>query len=633
MQNILKLICAVLMAIWFGLMPDALAQGSRESAKPLKLNKTMVSLDELGRQWRHCLKTMEAGQPGDAEEALRRLRRMMAEGGVERFDAAAQRLLFNVERLRKTGQFEAASDLLVVARSLAPGLPAIEFAQARLRRSESPFAVHTWGMEELRARVATVVEARARMDSVVSGLLWAAVLGALVIFIFGLCQLVRYGLHLLYDFAALIPAVSGVTSAFVTVSMLVATALVTGNAVPTIAGLFVLLSLYQARGERVMTVASGLFVAALILLGPWLNHARQTSFQETRWVEQVSINPTDRQSQAALSALLDEAKAPTARLILARSLKRAGFLEDAHGQLMRLDDRSNLSKEIRGQRENLLGNLAFIQGQAAQAEKHYLRALRLVGESPQVLFNLHRLEARRGDAIKAEEYARRASERAGTDVARWAESRTLGHNEYIVDGTPNLTAALAELVFRVPAQGSVLSIGDRLAELVLVLTAALLIVFLGALRSRLRLSFPCQKCMAASKQKPSQVDFADAFCSVCTDLFILGKPLDRRTRFAKEIAVRRVSQLKKWGGRGAAFCLPGVVQLLHGRVFHGWIFVMCALALVVAMLMPYGLARSALEWPMDDRSHQHLLWAGLASLSLLSGLQCIRWTRETRRVA
>ena len=268
MHNIRKFICLIVMYLSVGFPIACFAESAADTELQYRLNRTNVDLAELGRQWRIYQRALQGQKDDEASEALRRLRRTMAEGGVERFDAAAQSLIRQAEQLRRDGRLKSAMEMLTIAESLAPSLSEVRSARARLLIASSPASVHDWGLAYLKAYFGTFALEKPRLEFFLTFILWAVALFLVCVLIFWATQVIRYALHFSYDLSGVLPFVSGWVSAVVCIAMLSAMTIWLANIVPALGALLVLLSLYQSRKERVVSILSLLTLAVVTVAGP-----------------------------------------------------------------------------------------------------------------------------------------------------------------------------------------------------------------------------------------------------------------------------------------------------------------------------------------------------------------------------
>lgn len=116
------------------------------------------------------------------------------------------------------------------------------------------------------------------------------------------------------------------------------------------------------------------------------------------------------QARAAVQRMLDIAPATAAYSRAAYDLETNGRPEDAAIALQRAVD-SAATPEERGFAEARLGDLAWSQGEADQAERHYRRALAAVPDHPYGRAGLARVAAARGHTGKALDLYARLVER------------------------------------------------------------------------------------------------------------------------------------------------------------------------------------------------------------------------------
>lgn len=602
----------------------------------VRLPKAGGGYVQLANTWKLRRGALAENDGERADELLERVLRMRRDTGIRRLDSFGVALLREADAALEKGDAGVARARVRQAQQMAPGLPEIDDAQARIDQDQFPVSVHVWLPHRVRAFKGRLADFQRRMlllsDAALTGLGLLALLGC----VFLVAQTVRYGLNVYHDLGGVFPTmakfvilVGGVVLALFPLIFGFGPLLL----VLPVAGL---LWAYQSWGERTVTALLVLALGAT----PWLLRMADRLSEAGTGLEQgihaLNLNPYDHRATATVeAAVLGNAEDWEARASLGLAYKRLGRLDEAR-KMLTASARRLESKAASAATWNNLGNVEFAAGRPVRAKAAFDRARALAPTAAEPVFNLHRLAARTGDEEGAKELVKQATGLAAEAVTRWAsdDERTL--NRYVVDMDLPADALTGRALSNVWAP-------TRFAHRVWVVVAgpvpemaapigaaALAIVFLATVgwRKRLKLTWPCGRC-----GRPAIVFMVDGtpespMCEQCVNLFVRNIPVDRRIRFEKELAVERFQSVVRWGTRVSGLVFPGFAALVRGRVVTGVLVAGVALYITVRLLLPDGVLFSPVMPPRSGATGGYVLLALLGMLWVYSGWRAFKWTQE-----
>jgi tetratricopeptide (TPR) repeat protein len=605
-----------------------------EGDPAVALHTTGGTREGLVSNWMERQKRLERNESEEAARILGNMVGLRRDRGLARLDSLAVLLIREAEAAAKAGALDVASDRLAAAERMAPGLPEVHHAAARVALELQPWAVHRYVQHKARAMGASLADFQYRIlflaDLMLMGLLVVALLGV----VFTLAQLGRYGLNLYHELGQTFPGVWRVVL-LAAVGLVVLLPFFFGFG-PL--GLFfpaaILLWPYQMRRERLLSVV---FVGVLGA-APWAlrmaDRLTEAGTGITQALHALSLNPDDERAREAVEArLLAEPTDWHARAVLGLAEKRRGVLASAIPLLTQAAQEAP-EGEAAGTVQNNLGNALFAAGRADKARTAYLKAAELLPRQPAPLFNLSRLELRQGKRAAATETLDKASRLDADAVSRWNEDDDLSLNRHVVDlplpaglltrralsdllaPTPLATRAWVVLAGPVPEPAAPVGAGVTL----------LAFGVLGLLGRRLRLTWPC-----ARTGRPVMVYRAAGYperplCDAWIDAFVKNVPMDRQIRFGLEVRAARYLAFKRWGTRVAGL-VPGLVGLLRGAPLRGTLVLGVATVLGLLVLMPNGLLLEPIELP--TASIERWVLASVLGIIWAVGLvRAFRWPEE-----
>ncbi len=574
--------------------------------------------------WTQRQQALNKGDNDRIDDLQRRLGRTMLDGGVQRLDAMGMALAREATREQERGNPGQADRRLALAETLAPGLPQTLEARALIELDRDPLQVHRWLFGWVRANIEYWRD-HSTFLYVVGEVMWSgALVLACLILLFLILQYARYGLNLYHDAATVVPFVSSpVTSIFIGLLLVLPFTFGFGPILLFFPALFLIWP-YQTTVERGLNLTSLLFVALL----PWvLNIADGPLAAMDGPVPSLHVladNPMDSRALAIVRDAVDDVDGWEARGALALALKRRGDLVAALGHLADAKQRAPDGGFGLGALYNNHGNISFAQGNIKLAHDSYVRASELLPNRVEPIFNLHRLYRHIGHSAKAEDAMRLASKIDAQKVARWNEDEDLGHNRYVVDidieGQSSLFPRLGSHIENGTLGPQVWSIvaGPVPTWFGLLLMAVTVggILILQVCRSNVRVAWPCMRCGRATPIRTVDLEVTEPVCELCTQVFMLGTPIDRGRRFAHEQWVERMSTLRRLFRVLAGAIAPGASELLIGNTFRGLLFLGLTVLCWLRLFLPEGLLLDPLSAVGTDQTQG---WAiALGGLYLLS---------------
>jgi len=618
--------------------PAADGGAAAEPVDPkVKLPRTTGGYRQLANTWKLRRSALAEGDAERADELLQRVLRMRRDTGIRRLDSFGIALLREGETALEANDAGAARARVADAESLAPGLPEIPDARARLERDQFPLSAHVWLPHFVSAFRARLADFQRRMllvsDAALSALALLAVLGC----VFLVAQTVRYGLNVYHDLGHVFPSMAKF--------VILAGGVVIGL-FPLIFGFGPLLLVlpvagllwgYQSRAERVIGVLLVLGLGAT----PWLLRMADRLSEAGTGLEQaihaLNLNPYDNRATATVEATV--ARDPDdweARASLGLAYKRKGRLDEAR-TLLSSSARELDSKSASAVTYNNLGNVELAAGRPLAAAAAYERARELAPRAPEPVFNMHRLQLATGEEEAAKRTVQEATALDTERVTAWSDDDARQLNRYVVDmdlPADVLTGrALSNVLAPTPFAHRVwVVLAGPVPEMAAPIGAgALMLVFVGTfgLRKRLRLTWPCSRCGRAAEVFVVDGPPENPMCEQCVNLFVRNIPVDRRIRFEKELAVARFQSVRRWGTRVAGLVLPGFGALVRGRVLTGIVFAGAAIYIAMRLIMPDGVLFSPVMPPPRGQSYGVYALLGLLALLWLHGAwRAFAWTRD-----
>lgn len=504
---------------------------------------------------------------------------------------------------------------------LAPSMPRSHLALAAASFRSHPFAVGTWGKGLWQGAEATFSSQRHRAALLLDA--WAALLLSLQIaapIAWGAAAL-RHGRGIAHDWAHWLP---GRPPAWLAATCLLAAVAVAATWIEGWALLFVVavapLWLHASRQERGIFAALIAAAALAPLATGWVGAA-------TAWAgtEASLLDAVDRRGDLSrldeLRAWGQERDAPAEAIFaLARAEARLGAADQAHAQYVRaLALRPGWPSALVN-----LGNLEFLAGDRAQAEKRYEQAVQADPLLAAGWFGLSRVHYRRVEIGLGQEARDRALALDPSLVERYAlgEDEAFRTKRYLVDASLG-DADLAPLTLGkgravpgelrwwapIPAAASPWVGGGAALGLLLLPLA------LQGGRSR-----SCERCGApVCPRCDRRAAGAGSTCGPCLQVQSKEAVLDPAFRVEKELQQGRYRRR-----RAAALRWSGPLLLgpwLRGRAAVGWILV-AGVSFVMALALGPGHATLAGGWPVALRI------AAVAATSLAAVAISILSSRE-----
>lgn len=576
--------------------PSAVAApaGAATADPSIALHTTIGADDRLANLWALRRARLEAGDVERAAETLSQIDSVKRDRGIERLDGLAISLIREAEVAAAQGKADIARDRLASAQLVAPGLPGIDDARARIALELQPWAIHRWLQYKVRGVFSALDDFQYRALLLADGVLTALIILVGVGLLFLLGQLLRYGANLYYDLGAAFPKIMRIALIAAGGLLFLLPFYFGFGPLVILFPLAVLIWPYQSGQERVIA----LIFIGLLGAAPWMlrmgDRLTEAGTGVTQALHALSLDPGDAHAfRAVKRAVKSNPRDWHAQAVLGMAYKRRGDVPRAVEMLTSAAEASEGAAA--GSVQNNLGNAFFAAGRAADAQRAYQAAQQANPAAPQPHFNLHRLYRRQASKQQAAEALRAASQLDAEAVARWNQDDDLSLNRYVVDMRlpANLLTrrAFTNLLAPTPlATRAWVLIAGPVPELTAPIGAtATLLAFLVLLsmRRRLRLTWPC-----ARTGRPVRVfmihgrpdaTYDDEYVAV----FVHNKPSDRRDRYALEARMARFATIKRWVTRACGL-VPGLVGMVRGRPIWGAIVAASALFLVLRLAMPEG---------------------------------------------
>lgn len=611
--------------------PPSAAPASQDPA--IALHTTVGASDRLANLWTMRRARQKAEDAEGADDVLNQIEGVKRDRGIQRLDGLAVSLIREAEAAATAGKADVARVRLVSASRVAPGLPAIDQARARIALELQPWAVHRWLQYKVEGLGSAMADFQYRALLLADGVLIAMIIIVGVGALFLLGQLLRYGLNLYYDLGTIFPQVMRVALIAAGVLLCLLPFYFGFGPLVILFPLAMLLWPYQSARERVLVV----IMVGLLGATPWMlrmgDRLTEAGTGTTQALHALALDPGDAHALRVVKQTARDAPRDWhAQAALGMAYKRLGQVPQA---LELLTPASELAKgEAASTVQNNLGNALFAAGRGREAEAAYERARAANPNAAQPNFNLHRLYRRMGRKEKAADALRAASAIDSEAVAEWNQDDDLSLNRYVVDMPlpANLLTrrAFADLLAPTPlATRAWVLIAGPLPELAAPIGASvtlLAFILLLSLRERMRLSWPCVRTGRAVQHymihgRPD-APLDDEYVAI----FVHNKPADRRDRFALEARMARFSTLRRWGTRLCGL-VPGLLGMVRGRPLRGAFVAALTLLLLLSLWLPDGVLLDPVN--INRVGMERWLFVGLLGLIwVLSLLRAFRWIEE-----
>lgn len=569
---------------------------------------------QLHSYWKRRQRAMEREDKDRAKQQLEKIVIFQKNAGIKRLDAVARALLREARESKDVSIFP-------LVEEIAPGLPDAYNIRAKMVLEKEQFAFHKWVKFKIKALMASLSDFQSQVLFLSDMLLNIIFIFAILIAVFVFTQLVRYSANIYYDLGRAFPSIAKIVI-FSTVIVLFSIPIFYGfGPFSLIFPLTILFWSYQKTKEKIFT-----FVMLILLaLAPWtLRVGNRLTEAGTGYISHLSaltLNPLNERAFGKIEALTKRRKHDwEAKAILGLAQKRRGNLKEAR-TLFEEALKEAKGLPAKGLLYNNLGNVYFAKGMPETAQLYYEKSSKALRDSAVPLFNMHRLAARLGQAERSEEYIQKASFKDAQRVAGWSEDDDINLNRYVVDidiSSEQLTSRTFKGLFSSTplAKRIWLSIAGPLPEMSAPLSVIVTLFALSLLmlvRQRMILSWPCSKCGKASLNALIDGHPETRLCHECHELFIQNKPVDRAVRFAKEDAISKINNLKKFSNMLFSF-FPGVVQMAWGRTIEGLLLVGISVFLLARIALPNGLL---IDPYLPEASRGFAFWASVVLFALI----------------
>lgn len=621
--------------------PAAPGSAAPASAAPaddpaIALHTTIGPGDRLTNLWKLRRARLANGEAESAAETLEQIDAVKRDRGIARLDGLAISLIREAEAAAADGKADLARDRLVSADRVAPGLPGIDEARARIALDLQPWAIHRWLQYKVKSIFASLADFqyRALLLADVALTFMIVVLGVALIFLLG--QLLRYGVNLYYDLGTAFPQVMRIALIAAGALLFVLPFWFGFGPLIILFPIALLVWPYQSGSERLLAVV----LIGLLGAAPWMlrmaDRLTEAGTGLTQALHALSLDPGDARAMRVVARRVKEVPQDWhAKAVLGMAHKRHGQVPKALG-LLRAAAEAAPQGEAAATVRNNLGNALFAAGRAAEAEAAYEAALQLNGRAAEPQFNLHRLYRRMGRREAAAEAINVATQLDREAVSRWNQDDDLGLNRYVVDmplpASLLTRRAFADLFAPTPlATRAWVLFAGPLPELTAPLGASITLlgcIALVGMRRRLRLSWPC-----ARTGRPVQTFMVHGRPELPLDdeyvaVFLHNKPIDRSLRFKLEATVGRWEAVRRWGTRLCGL-VPGLLGMVRGRPIWGAILAGVSVLLALRLIMPEGVLLDPVT--INRVGGERWIFIGLLGVIWLYGMiKAIRWHEAGR---
>lgn len=613
---------------------DAAPASVAQQDPSIALHTTVGPGDRLANLWKLRRARLAGDDAESAAETLNQIDDVKRDRGIARLDGLAISLIREAEAAAADGNADIARDRLASAELVAPGLPGIDDARARIALDLQPWAVHRWLQYKVKGIFSSLADFQYRALLLADVVLTLMIVVLGVGFVFLLGQLLRYGANLYYDLGTAFPQVMRVALIAAGGLLFVLPFYFGFGPLVILFPIAVLVWPYQSGAERLLAVA---FVG-LLGAAPWMlrmgDRLTEAGTGVTQALHALSLDPSDARAMRVVARTVKEVPQDWhAKAVLGMAHKRRGSVAEALSLLQAAADAAPRGAAAATVHNNL-GNALFAAGRGADAEAAYKKAQTINPRAAEPLFNQHRLYRRMGRKAEAAEAMTAASAADRTAVSRWNQDDDLSLNRYVVDMPlpANLLTrrAFADLLSPTPlATRAWVLIAGPLPELTAPLGATVtllgcLVVF--GMRRRLRLSWPC-----ARTGRPVQVFMIHGRPQLPLDdeyvaVFVHNKPVDRTVRYKLEATMSRWSAVQRWGTRICGL-VPGLLGMVRGRPIWGAILAALTVLLSLRLLMPEGVLLDPIT--VARVGAERWIFIGLLAFIWIYGMyRAIRWTEE-----
>jgi len=649
---------ALIMVLAAAFMPVGLLLAAEEMESPSRVEGLSHPLDgpgieDIARIWRGCLGAYAQAEYSELLLQLDRLRMAQPDSGIANLSPISAALVRIAVRIADSNPSEIDVALSVArhAQLLSPDLPDFSFSRSNLiwryDRSRVGELARDF-FQGLRQTFSHPPALRALLLSAVA-VVWGA--GILVMAIFSLMLLARYLSLFAHDFGHLLPRVLSKLQLNIIVLILLSIPFLADlGAVPLFALWWVVLWVYMARTEKIVTVAmvlfiylwplaNGLFVGGMEYTGSLAQKAQTCRTQMCSWKEIRELEAADPAQRGWSLALFSAAGA---------------WFRDAHREQRALEHSFDTFKkgvrDVPGRDKALfhvgLGNVFTVKGMLRcrkgggnldaglddfqTANKNYDAALALDPQDWVALYNKYRVltvlgmndEARRAHDrafALAPRKVNELRERAGPIEERQCVEAFVGNRQLAM---PEVSTSLLASGAGTAQDGGTmpgahaLLLGPMKTWSVAVLATAVLlcVVALAAVRKRLNPSSRCIKCneIACVKCRPELMGTGQ--CNRCVYYKIRSSYMDPKETWLREKRIESSLRLRRKLETFLTFVFPGSGHMLRGRAIRGAAFMWLLVAsLSFIFLPPVG---AALAWiPLTPFSSGSAITVGLYTVS------------------
>ncbi|MCA9522240.1 MAG: tetratricopeptide repeat protein [Myxococcales bacterium] len=555
---------------------------------PTKLH-VPAEYETLYQLWNNARSFIELEDFDRAIGLLDNLRREALRLGIPNLFRMSVALLRSSRQLVEKNRPKEALRLCLAAQRLAPDLPVAHFIAASVYWSESKLNVGKMISEYVRGAIKTWRHLPSRISTGANmlALLWVAMLIALVL----TCSIgVSRAVPLLaQDISRWIGGhLPSLQIRILLFAFLLAPLLVGAGLLITVLIWSVFIGLYARRANMAVPVAATMLVFAAVLLNPlFLRGARFTS-TPLYSLYRCNFGLCEDPDRDVLATMSDD---PDAQLTRAQITLRQKKYPEAERALRELIKRGNPSAEV----YNNLGVVLELQGKTKEGLDAYNLALKQSPRFVAALYNKALALYQRGDNAAGKRFLLQAEDVDSDWVARYRKlqdflekqqtgGKVVVHRVHVPVSQGRIEARLRHLTLgdediALPFAGLLIGTMRRSDLLWSSALTLLVMVLLIAIRRYLFLATGCTRCnRPADRLEPHNLPKGEGevskpstlLCKRCADLRDGAHTAKETWIREKRVEGRKV--LKEKLASYAGFAVPGLSQLLSGRLARGLVY-------------------------------------------------------------
>lgn len=610
MQKLISSGIGIIAVLWSGAFCGVQAQptpGRDGSVVPAEAKEKIQYLKRLER---NALLEVRGANWEQAQKALSAVDEARMNLGQRNLTVFAQALSREAFDFRKRGGQEEVWELLDWAERMAPRLPDVEFARARLavqRGSLQPgraIGSLAAGMKKLAGEISrSILLGLNSVTRILVSLLFALTL-------FGIILSLRKLKCLTHDFSHVFP--DGTSHAVIWSLTLLVFLLPVILQVPLILtlGFWIGLGICYARPlERGLALSAlALLAASSFFLGPmssFLAHLQGGGTREMVAVQEREWGETEVDRLARW--MRDHPGDSEAAFVLSALWKKLGEYPRALELLTKAAESPSLKAAVLNNR----GNVLYAMGRKDEVIPQYRQAMKVNPNLATAHFNVSQLLFSDAHLTEGQQERARAKELDPMLVDRFTRmGNSSVVNRFLAD--EELPPGMLKNRFFTPTGRKGLIEGwlrSRLfwgwpspKVLVYFFLVAALAVTATIVLARIGRSLVCPRCGKIACRRCHRFSQAEGLCSQCYFIYVRKGGIDPQERVIKEFEIQRYTQRRRWVSILLSLPLMGAGHFFHGRPIRGLLLNFFFWFFLSVILLPRGLFPGAyslsfgMEW-------------------------------------